>query len=509
MNRIKQRICCFMLLVIMIVTTLDTYAQALPVANMALNRAVAGAITKSVIRRGFAVNDPRYLTTLNSVSNSLSAVNVASTAAGLALTVAGAPVWLTIAAGVGVFAVGALIVAGTTSVGLQNNKLVVTKNGMPESEQPNYVAPGIDDQNPFNRYVNQGVPVYKNNACQAGSCTSLPTYQGDQSPAIYYPVGERFGTGAYAAHFNFDDFKKNYLINGHMKVGQAYSVQDGNASFTEKWEWKDEPKIIYSNGKIDHIEGSYKWTRTCAGGTCEVGKIVTDTGIFDTRYTTPVIKLNVANGQVSQFDSADAALSNLGRVSRYEPLSDQSIATLADSAWKYAASQPGYQGIPYSTTDPVTIQDAKNWLTENPTSAPSMNDLFNPASGTGTNAVPLSDSQLGNTNQNQSPGDVVNVNVINAPRVNLGPDPGIGSPNLEPTPTIPQILSPLLNLAPGLRNYTTPNHQSICPVATFAAFGKQQMLDQHCKLFESNRVLIVQIMYAVYVLAGLLIVLKS
>src|ERR1035437_9276305 len=78
-----------------------------PVANFVVNRAVAGILTRVVIARGLNAADPAIAATLVGAGTAISAVNVASTVAGVGLTIAGAPVWLTVVAGLGVFAIGA------------------------------------------------------------------------------------------------------------------------------------------------------------------------------------------------------------------------------------------------------------------------------------------------------------------------------------------------------------------------------------------------------------------
>jgi hypothetical protein len=60
-----------------------------------------------------------------------------------------------------------------------------------------------------------------------------------------------------------------------------------------------------------------------------------------------------------------------------------------------------------------------------------------------------------------------------APLVNLGSDPGIGSPSLEATPTGAQILQPLTQLMPDLKNFQVPAHQAVCPKPSFDLFGKR------------------------------------
>ncbi|NVE22822.1 hypothetical protein [Burkholderia glumae] len=77
------------------------HAQALlaPIENLVINRAEAAIISRVAIARGFAANDPRIAATLAGMGQVSTALNVVSTGAAVGLGFAGAPVWLTIAAG--------------------------------------------------------------------------------------------------------------------------------------------------------------------------------------------------------------------------------------------------------------------------------------------------------------------------------------------------------------------------------------------------------------------------
>ncbi|NHZ93923.1 hypothetical protein F2P45_33750, partial [Massilia sp. CCM 8733] len=128
-------ICCLML-----VHQQQSFAQAqaaAPVANFVVNRAIAGSLTRVAIARGFAANDPRIAATMVGVSSSMTAVNVVATVGGVALAVAGAPVWLTIAGGLGILVAGAAIVAATTSLSVDGGKVTVT--GSSPAGAPTYV----------------------------------------------------------------------------------------------------------------------------------------------------------------------------------------------------------------------------------------------------------------------------------------------------------------------------------------------------------------------------------
>lgn len=98
-------------------------------------------------------------------------------------------------------------------------------------------------------------------------------------------------------------------------------------------------------------------------------------------------------------------------------------------------------------------------------------------------------------------------------QVDLGPDPNTPPPNLEATPTIEQIVGPLLNLMPDLRNFALPGHSSECPTAhlQWSLFGRtfDYTMDTQCVLIEENRGLIQAAMMVVWTLCATFIVLRA
>ena len=104
-------------------------AQALPVApvaNFVVNRTIGHLITNAGRFRGFAANDPRIAATLQAVESQVTAVNAIATVGSIAVAVAGAPVWLSALAGLGVFAAGSFLIYGSANMAVTN---IQTVNG--------------------------------------------------------------------------------------------------------------------------------------------------------------------------------------------------------------------------------------------------------------------------------------------------------------------------------------------------------------------------------------------
>lgn len=194
------------------------------------------------------------------------------------------------------------------------------------------------------------------------------------------------------------------------------------------------------------------------------------------------------------------ALQSLSEADKAKPLPAKVVADIADAAFRKAASQPGYNGVPYSMSDPITAADVENFRAANPTF---------PVATIGDLAGTISTSDpLGQASSSPSTGTPVNP-AASAPLMNLGADPGIGSPKLEATPTGEQILQPLKQLMPDLRNFQVPAHQATCPRATFNLFGKTVVMDGHCTVLEGVRGELYNAMVLVFLLAALFIVLSA
>ncbi|WP_373989981.1 hypothetical protein [Duganella sp. BuS-21] len=213
----------------------------------------------------------------------------------------------------------------------------------------------------------------------------------------------------------------------------------------------------------------------------------------------PLVNADVMAGSTpAQTVPVAQALGMISDSDKAKPLPDQVIADLADAAWRQAASQPGYAGVPYSLTDPVTQADVGAARAANPSV---------PQATVGDLAEPVSSSNpLGQSAPSTSPSTNP---ASSSPQVNLGDDPGIGFPTLEATPTAQQIIDPLAGLAPSLKNWAVPAHVAECPRPAFDLFNKHIVMDQQCALFDANRATLYNAMLVVWALIALFIVLSA
>lgn len=171
-----------------------------------------------------------------------------------------------------------------------------------------------------------------------------------------------------------------------------------------------------------------------------------------------------------------------------EPMSPASIATLANAMFLQASSRAGYAGINYF---PITAADAT-------------------ASLTGDEMVPLSSlvAPIGTAAPGTTPG-TGNPSVPGNPTLDLGPNPAIPAPTLEGIPTAAQIMAPIFDLFPSLRNFEVPGHTSTCPGLSLPLWGQTVSTNAHCEVIESQRSLIGSAALVGWSIAAIIIVLGA
>lgn len=215
----------------------------------------------------------------------------------------------------------------------------------------------------------------------------------------------------------------------------------------------------------------------------------------------------------------------LSDADKAKPLDNRNIANLANNLWQQAAQQPGYNGVPYDYSNPITGDDVAQWQAANPGSYPTVGDGLAPTIGTetgaGTNTGTNTGTNPGTTTKTTTNPDgsttatttgTQNVDVTNEVTVkpDLGTDPGIGQPTLEDTPTMTDILSPVTGLFPELKNYQAPAHNSVCPRPVFTdQFGNTTTLNLMCDSLEDPNVKtgVQAVMTASYAILAILVIL--
>jgi hypothetical protein len=437
----------------------QVFAQAVPVSNM--QNAVSGVIQAKMSARGFAANDPRYLATLQSSGSSLAG----AAAAAAVVTAAGvtAPAWVTAAVTVGL---GALLSYGI-NLAIDGIKWLINGDG-----SVTYTPPSSGS----------AAPPDAGGAMVAGGA--------------YFQAGDVYGgSGANVA-------KEYVTINFPGKSFVAGFVSDSGAYIY----YIDDPQSQDGHcGPYPHCrQEQVNKQSSGAPGDCGAGMV----------WQSSCRALTGVGGASSPVTaSVSQAVNDLSASDKAKPVNPQLVAAIADNAWKNAAAQPGYAGLPYQATDPITSSDAQAWQASHPSNWPTVGDATSPqaAPSGGSAASPFSLPQaaapVSSTDPSTAPS--TGTNPSTQPLSNLGTDPGIGAPALEATPTAQMILSPVLGLMPSLRNFVVPGHQSTCPTPSIDLYGKHLMLDGHCNLVESVRPTLYTVMAFVWLGLALFIILAA
>lgn len=216
---------------------------------------------------------------------------------------------------------------------------------------------------------------------------------------------------------------------------------------------------------------------------------------------------------------------------RQSAVTAEILAAAANTSWKAALPSFESGGVPWPASDPITPAEVQEWMNANPSSVPNVGDFASPAnwatssgsisvgsggmpSGGGSGTSPTNPTNP--TDPGTQPGtdpwiepETPPVTPGKGTEINWGPNPNIGAPNLESTPTAKSILDPVFDLMPSLKSFTAPSHQSVCPTGSFSAFGKQYLISSHCNMFEENRSVIAGSMALVFAIASLVIVLRA
>ncbi|MCE3605720.1 hypothetical protein LXA47_19225 [Massilia sp. P8910] len=539
---------CFMAFMccLMLVQQQHSFAQAqvvAPVANFVVNRAIAGSIVRVAMARGFAANDPRIAATLLGVGSSMTVVNVVATVGGVALAVAGAPVWLTVVGGLGIMAVGAAIIAGTTELKVDGG-VVTVSNGAPAL--PAYVPPPTNflpsndtDYVTIAQLIADGSKLYRSpetsgSICTAGSgkpCTTLQLQSfsttnfrreilcSNGGSKAYCANG---GVGIVIAYSSLADFAAHYF-DGAVWTGPG----GGGQYIRNKKSFATDPALAVSwntNG-TGSITGKVITLQECkqsspTGANCPGYPMTVTENFFSSNESPSLRVLKYGPPAPQQFASLDAAVAGLDATSKAAKISSDTLSKMVNKAWQNAAAQPGYTGLPYSVTEPVTPAEVQAWQFENPALNPTINDLLVPAVAPGGNiqisvgasATPTpTPTPTPDPTPTPTPVGSTNVNVVNVPtvRVEWGADPGVAAPSLEQTPTASAILSPLLNLMPSLRSFVVPSHSSVCPTATMSLFQKQLVMQSHCAVLDESKPVLYAMMAFVWLMLATFIVLRA
>lgn len=533
--------------------------QALPIANFAMNRAIAGVITRIAASRGFAANDARVIATLEAISSSSTALNVVSTGAGIGLSLAGAPVWLTILAGLGIVGAGSQLIASLgdaeVTIGQTYDGSVALASKLPRKE-PVKLPPYPDFKTSpsheplFETLRRLGAHVYRTHGCSPTNtrvaCHEFPLLpQESTGIALSYPEhGIRI---PFTSISELEELRTRWLFqpgdtDPQLKIIELLDDYGEFAGFAERM-WTNKHRPCYDDAP-PFCPAQHEWV------TLELNPAVFDIS-RDAFYG-----LNRMTTE-SIYPDLDAARASMNRELMKMPISPKTLAEIVDESWQQAAEAPDYAGLPYRDSEPVTEEDVVIWIKENPKEVPHIGDVFEPANPPDIKTVPISprirprqdpspqvDPEIDprvtpkpdpaidpntardpdeeaepGTGRNKNTEGVQDVNVVNRPTVDignrvkvdmeLGGAPEVGEPVLEETPTAKMIIDPILGLTADFKAWTMPSHGAECPRTTFQVFDRTIPIDAHCEIAERIGPQLRQVMIAAFAVMALLIVLSA
>jgi hypothetical protein len=302
----------------------DVNAQALPNSVFTApaykpGAAVAQGITQTLIRRGFASNDPRILQTISAVGTRTAAtVTAAGTGASMLATVARLSPYVT---------TGILIYQGVTWY-LDSTTGKVTLQPAGTSTQPIY-----------------------SNGIQAGQLAWQISggYWGSPEEAFAYMVQQ---TNVQYPDAVFTNVSVNRVNTTSATVSYNYSY----------------PTSLHISGPGTKTANALTYT----GITCPAGSgYVSGTGCTSAGLTNPNSGLSASQVQSFTMPEAYTALSPAVKAA---PLSPELAAETSNRLWRDASAQPGYQGVPWSAVAPTTAPDFAPYAQAQPSSWPSTSD---------------------------------------------------------------------------------------------------------------------------------------
>ncbi|ELE3265762.1 hypothetical protein RLQ96_000816 [Salmonella enterica subsp. enterica serovar Muenchen] len=170
------------------------------------------------------------------------------------------------------------------------------------------------------------------------------------------------------------------------------------------------------------------------------------------------------------------------------------VAKLINALLMEAATKEGYKGVPFSSSKPVTPSEVDSLLKQ-------MNmtltyaDLFREADTDEKNYV------INNTN--------VDVDIDTGTDIDLGDNPDIKPPELDEPPTGEQILKPVIELMPFVKDVNIATKDVQCPIWSFELWDKKYSVDSHCTLLEKIRPLLKAVFLLIWGVISLRIILTA
>lgn len=444
------------------------HAQAQPAV---VSQFVGNTVAQAAIQRGFAANDPRIHATMYSIGQR--AVGVAAGAGGGLLVAGSVPAWATVIAGLAIGTAVSLAVDKAVSWLFGSND--VTPSGFP-----------VTGPQPVG--TTAGAPGYVGHIWDAASGSQKLIYAGDPYTAL---------SGMFRCEGNGTFFCSTATTKYYIK--ECTPNAGGTSNYCSIWS-------LYVPNASESYVTSYSVSTGTTPSTCAAGQVSLSGagGCVAAPSIATRPNDNSSGNQNGVPVPMSSSVDKLPPDIASSPFNYGSMADMINSLWQQASAQPGYAGVPYDSNYPVTAAQVQTAAQANPSRYPSVASVVAPVPNPSTGLVPAP-----NGNPVTTPTPDTSTNPSTQPQTNLGPDPNIGSPTLEATPTAQQIVGPLLSLLPDFKSYSVPAHQAECPKPAFEVFGQIKVMDQHCTLFEGQRANLYAACMLAFALVALFIILSA
>lgn len=433
-------------------SVLILFAAALAAADQAaaftapadkVSAAVAEGITQTLMRRGFGQFDPRVTQTLAAISGrTVTTAAAAGTGATWAATVARLSPWVM---------TGVAVYSGVTWYFDNQGKA--------------YLAP-------------------------PGSVSSTPVFSNGTvlGQLVWTASTGYFGSPQEALAYMFSQSKIQYP---DAVYGVPVLTQNSATQYTAQYNYSI-PSIYLNNMSGTKTVTAVTWNgMVCPAGSGYVsGSTCTSAGLAQSPWAgAPVVGYDIPT-----------AYSNLPAAAKAAPLKQELAAETANRLWADASAQPGYQGVPWSSTTPTVAADFAPYATGYSTYWPSTSDW-------GTGAVPT-------TNAVSSPESNPNATATaptGATKIDLGTDPGTPPPTLSDPPS--DLFKPISDLLQPWLSWQVPSHSSACPTwqASPSIAGRVFNIDlsYHCTFAEQYRSAIFAAAMTCWILIAAFIILSA
>lgn len=424
-------------------------AQALPVYTVPVNRvggAVASGITQTLMRRGFAANDPRILSTIE--------------------------------------AVGARVIPLATAAGGGANWIAMASRLSP------WITGGV--------LVYQGVKWYFNvdGSVTTQSLASAPNSNGvTQGGACFYLIGDSYCGGtpeeavtAYILATTVYTDLTTITMTVEPTSTTAYSQGRRYHPVSIAGHRNNDQTVIWPN------ISTYSIYQSTAQVTCPAGYVARGT------QCVPSLLSKYIPQPVTQASQApQAAYDNLPQVAKDAALSPELASEVANRLWRDAALQTDYRGVPWSANDPVSSLDFGSHRVDHPSDWPLTSEINAPVPTTQTPVV----SPYANPNQVTSPSTSVAVNLGPDPGT---PAPMLEDAPTDLFRPIRDLLQPWLSWQVPSHTAQCPTWQ-VSPNVAGKVFAID--VSYHCTIAEQYRSMIIAAALACWIVIAAFVVLSA